>query len=261
MQIIKTPQLDLAKIADSGQCFLWEQVSPGTFVIPAFGKTLTAVQLEDGIALDCSEEEKNSFWNAYFDIDFNYEVCYNVAVNSELPYLGNSARYSSGIRILRQELWETALSFIISQNNNIPRIRGCLKRIIERYGHMPKPSEITLEGVFGLGLGYRDSYIVNAAENFRNSDFTDILTAADYESAKKQLLAIKGIGNKVADCICLYGLGHKSAFPRDVWIRRVEKEHFNGHFPDERFEGYAGVLQQYLFYYGRNASEQKPSEQ
>ncbi|MDR0937330.1 MAG: 8-oxoguanine DNA glycosylase [Oscillospiraceae bacterium] len=252
MQIIKTPQLDLAKIAASGQCFLWENPAPGTFVIPAFGKILTAVQLEDGIELDCSEEEKNIFWNDYFDIDFNYEVCYNVAVSCDLPYLGNSARYSSGIRILKQELWETALSFIISQNNNIPRIRGCLKRITERYGRLPDPGEITPDGLQGLGLGYRDSYIVNAAEHFKSRDFTDALKAQTYENAKKQLLAIKGIGNKVADCICLYGLGHKSAFPRDVWIRRVEKEHFNGHFPDERFDGYAGVLQQYLFYYGRS---------
>ncbi|MDR0858817.1 MAG: 8-oxoguanine DNA glycosylase [Oscillospiraceae bacterium] len=254
MLILKSAEhFNPAQIANSGQCFLWKELAPDSYEISAFGKTIVIERSGEDVTLGCSGEDYELYWRSYFDIDFDYHSCYTAAICSGFRYLEKAARYSAGIRILKQELWETTLSFIISQNNNIPRIRNSIKRVIDRYGHLPEPREITLESLYGLGLGYRDGYLLNAAESFRSSDFTETLKAATYAAAKRQLLSIRGIGNKVADCICLYGLGHKSAFPRDVWIRRIEEEHFGGHFPDENFAGYSGVLQQYLFYYGRAA--------
>ena len=106
-------------------------------------------------------------------------------------------------------------------------------------------------GLDGLGLGYRQQYILAAAILF-DTDVEKELKSLDYGDAMKHLTRWLGIGLKVANCICLYGLGHKEAFPRDVWIKRIEAEHFGGHFPEEDFPGFAGVLQQYIFFYERS---------
>ncbi|MDR2605944.1 MAG: DNA-3-methyladenine glycosylase 2 family protein [Oscillospiraceae bacterium] len=232
---------DPAKIAASGQCFRWQNLDGGEWLVPAFGTELHIGERGGDIALDCSQDEFERIWKSYLDIESDYGAYHRAALNSELPYLITAAEYSKGIRILRQDLWETVLSFIISQNNNIPRIRLCLNRIIERFGHLPEPSEIAEGTLDGLGLGYRDRYIYDAAKRL-TPDMTDFRS-------------IVGVGPKVANCIELYGLGRKDAFPRDVWIKRIEKEHFNGRFPEELFPGFAGVMQQYLFYYGKSGGQ------
>ncbi|MDR0818644.1 MAG: hypothetical protein LBN43_03620 [Oscillospiraceae bacterium] len=238
MIIIKNDYFDLDKIADSGQCFRWNKVSENTYEIPAFNRVLTISQNGGEVSLDCSREDYDAIWNAYFDIDSDYEAYHSAAVSSGLPFLEAAANYSKGIRILRQDLWETALSFVISQNNNIPRIKLCLNRVIERFGCFPEPGDLSEGSLAGLKLGYREDYIYDLAKRF-TPDFTDFLS-------------VKGIGPKVYNCIALFGLGRKDAFPRDVWIKRVELEQFGGRFPEERFAGFAGVMQQYLFYYGKN---------
>lgn len=204
---ILAPYLDLDKIAESGQCFRWRKTGDRAYQIPAFGKVLNArhTAVPDEVELDCSPEDYYGIWADYFDLETDYGQ-YERELNTRSdtgPYLHAAARAARGIRILKQELWETILSFIISQNNNIPRIKGCIERLCERFGGFPDAGSIARSGP------------------------------------------------KVANCICLYGLGHKEAFPRDVWIKRIEAERFGGHFPEESYPGFAGVLQQYIFFYER----------
>lgn len=181
-------------------------------------------------------------------------------------YIWEAERAARGIRILRQDLWEVIVSFLISQNNNIPRIRQSLEKMCERFGGFPSAQQIAKsgpKGMSGLGLGYRDKYIIDAAITYcGDGDGTTerILKSLSYDDAMKYLLTWQGVGEKVANCICLYGLGHKEAFPRDVWIKRIEAEHFGGHFPDEDFPEYAGVLQQFIYYYERSRKNGRDKE-
>ena len=260
MYILAT-YLDLDKIAESGQCFRWRKTGDRAYQIPAFGKVLNArhTAVPDEVELDCSPEDYYGIWADYFDLETDYEQ-YERELNTRSdtgPYLHAAARAAWGIRILKQELWETILSFIISQNNNIPRIKGCIERLCERFGGFPDAGSIARsgpKGLDGLGLGYRQDYIIDAAIAYHgdgDGSTERILRSLTYEEAMRYLTTWRGIGPKVANCICLYGLGHKEAFPRDVWIKRIEAEHFGGHFPEESYPGFAGVLQQYIFFYER----------
>ncbi len=248
------------KIHTSGQCFRWEKQNDGSFLIPAYEKKLILRQENDSsLYLDCTESEFRDIWNAYFDFDSDYrshaeKACALIAS----PYLTASAESAKGVRILRQELWETTVSFIISANNNIPRIRKILSAICEKAGRFPSPDELYNMGEETLrscGAGYRDKYLCKAAEFFLERDTERELQGLSYDEAKKYLRQITGVGPKVADCICLFALGYKDAFPRDVWIKRIEAEHFGGRFPEEKSLGGAGVLQQYMFYYERSLNE------
>ena len=241
MITLSNEYLNLHQIADSGQCFRWIRSGENEYTIPAFGRTLVATQDDTHVVLDCSAHEYESVWRSYFDVDSDYGVYYNAALESGLPYLQLAAGFSKGVRILRQELWETALSFVISQNNNIPRIKKILDRIVDRFGRFPDPSDITEGSLSGLQLGYREQYVYNLARAY-SPNMTDFQ-------------CIKGIGSKVNSCILLYGQGRKDAFPRDVWVKRIEQTYFDGRFPEERFDGFAGVMQQYLFYYAKHNRE------
>lgn len=247
---------DLDKIADSGQCFRWKKTGDRAYEIPAYGKVLHISQPEDGAAVtDCSPEEFEAVWWNYFDLESDYGAITDRMRTEITPrYLYEAEKAARGIRILRQELWEAALSFIISQNNNIPRIKQSIERICAQYGGFPTASEICSqpERLAECGLGYRDRYIAGTAEYFAKPGAEQHLKEMDYAGAKAELMKLNGVGAKVADCICLYGLGHKEAFPKDVWIKRIEEEHFGGHFPVEQYKECAGVLQQYIYFYERS---------
>ncbi|MDR2530851.1 MAG: hypothetical protein LBC65_04855 [Oscillospiraceae bacterium] len=249
MVILNGEYLDPGKIADSGQCFRWQRVDEHTYRVPAFGRELIIAQRGDEVTLDCSQPELDSTWGAYLDIDGDYDGYHRAAIGSGLPFLADAANFSKGIRILRQDVWETAFSFIISQNNNIPRIKLCLERVVERFGRFPEPSDVVAGSLAGLKLGYREGYLYDLAER--------------YAPGFTEFRSVKGVGPKVCACIELFALARKDAFPRDVWIKRVEREQFDGRFPEERFPGFAGVMQQYLFYYGSVSQKRgnKPCEQ
>lgn len=252
---------DLDKIADSGQCFRWKKTGDRAYQIPAFGKILNVRHTDGGeVELDCSPKEYREIWEGYFDLLTPYER-YEQELRTRSDtgeYLYSAARAARGIRILRQDLWEVILSFIISQNNNIPRIKRSIEKLCERFGGFPDAWQIAMKGpggLEGLGLGYRKNYIVHAALSYfgdGDGSMGRILESLTCEDAMRYLKTWPGIGPKVASCICLYGLGHKEAFPRDVWVKRIEAEHFGGRFPEEDYPGFAGVLQQYIFYYERS---------
>ena len=228
------------------------------------------------VSFSCTEEDFSDFWNSYFDLDRDYEAIRR-SVDPEDAFLTSAIRCGYGIRILRQDLWETIISFLVSQNNNITRIRRSLEALCERYGEkisvnafpdgpdaflpdgnvhaFPSP-EAVLEGgpdgLDGLGLGYRDKYIYRMAQRCAGQEGREwfgLLQKSSYEDALALLLKEYGIGKKVADCICLFALHHVDAFPIDTHMKQILAAFYPEGFPFSRYEGYAGILQQYMFYY------------
>ncbi len=212
--------------------------------------------------LDCSEEDFTNTWKQYFDLSEDYGKIIK-SIDPRDEYLMAAGQTAQGIRILRQDPWETIASFIISQRNNIPRIKGTIERLCQVYGQgipyngslvytFPTPEAIAnapKEELEALGAYYRAEYLIEAARNHQGR--TDAGAAADREEAYKTLTGFLGIGPKVANCICLFGLHFTEAFPRDTWISRIEENHYHGHFPVHKYPGTAGIMQQYMFYYER----------
>lgn len=247
--------LNLDKIAQSGQCFRWLRVGEQDYVIPAFGKVLHIRQPVPGLAeADCTPEDWEGLWKPYLDLNCDYGL-YQARVDRQDAYLTAAMTAAHGIRVLHQPLWETIASFIISQNNNIPRIKKSLLALCggaEKAFAAPEAvAELTPEALSFAGLGYRAPYLKNAALRYIQDGLSDSAAFADYGEAKSYFQSYYGIGPKVADCICLYALGLKDAFPMDTWVKRILSRHYSGAFPFFRYEGFAGVLQQWMFYYER----------
>lgn len=253
--------IDLDKIYDSGQVFRWKKIDEKEYEIPSTTCTTnktTRIKQEQNKLLVDKGERATGIYARYFDADTDYSKFHDMLIERNAPnYLLEAEQAAKGIRILRQPLWETIVSFIISQNNNIPRIKKSIQALVDKYGHFPKAEEIIREhipkggAVSNCGLGYREEYVVEAAWAYFNHNECNVGYFDTYDNAIKFFKQWKGIGSKVANCICLYGLHHLEAFPRDTWIKRIEQEHFNGHFHDELYPECAGVLQQYMFYYER----------
>lgn len=172
--------------------------------------------------------------------------------------MSKACKFAGGIRLLRQDSWECLISFIISQNNNIPRIKGIIDRLCENYGCFPTALEMSKETPDSLGYlrsGFRAKYLCDAANmvSSGNIDLKDV-AAAPIDEARAALKKIKGVGPKVAECVLLFGMHRTDAFPIDVWIKRVLAEYYPNGFPAFAKEN-AGIAQQYLFHYIRNLHE------
>ena len=245
--------MNLHQIANSGQCFRWQQINDNTYKIPAFGRELTISQDRDLFTLSCDENEWDIIWRNYFDLDTDYDEVEEIIKYLDDDFLKAAYEFGSGIRILRQDLWEVIVSFIISQNNNIPRIKKSIEKLCDTYyGKFPPPLWLFNINLSNMGLGYRDKYIKNACNwMIANCSFTGKLDIS-YSYDKEQLMKIKGVGNKVADCICLFGLHHLDAFPIDVHIKSIIDREYNGEMPEWVDCKYAGLFQQYIFYYELN---------
>jgi len=252
---------DLAQTLDCGQAFRWCQKDDGSWHGIAFGKYIKLCKEgADIVITGTNESDFKDIWYHYFDLDRNYQdVIKAVSVNDTVR---QAAEYSSGIRLLNQESWEALCSFIISQNNNIPRIKGIVERLCENFGKkisggytFPTAeviAKLTVDDLTVIRSGFRAKYIIDAAQKVTSGEIDlERLKHIDYDAARKILMSIKGVGPKVADCVLLYGLGHKNAFPRDVWINRALQELFDGNIPDCA-RNYGGIVQQYIFHYIRN---------
>ena len=186
-------------------------------------------------------------------------------VNPRDTYLSAAVQCGKGIRILRQDLWEMIITFLISQQNNISRIRSCIERLCVRYGEklkagdteyysFPTPQQLsgaTEEELRRLGMGYRARYIVETTRSILEGEVSleKLYQMKYYRRARKELMKLSGVGEKVADCICLFALHHMDAFPIDTHIRQVLNEHYRRGFPNRRYHGMRGIMQQYIFYY------------
>lgn len=254
---------DLNQIADSGQCFRWKKTAKDTYQVIHKNKVVTISRTAAGaVRLNCGEDEYLETWQGYFDLAEDYGRIVN-SINPRDEYLVAAGAAAQGIRILRQDPWEAMASFIISQRNNIPRIKKTIERICEKWGEpipykgsvvytFPRPE--VLENVDPVeledtGAYYRAEYLISAAKN--HSGRADAWAAKDHQEAYNHLIQFHGIGPKVANCICLFGLHHLGAFPKDTWIAKIEETHYKGRFPYWEYPGTAGVMQQYMFYYER----------
>lgn len=252
---------DLGQSLDCGQCFRWRRLPDGSWDGAAGGRYLRLT--EGGLRKDL----KGGYWARYFDMETDY-----AAIRAELsardPVLADAVRYAPGIRILRQEPWEALCSFILSQCNNIVRIRGLVERLCTAYGEampgtggrrsFPAPEAVASareEDLRALGLGFRAPYVLEAARRVA-SGALDLggLARMPAGAARERLTALPGVGPKVADCALLYGMHRMEVFPRDVWMNRAMKTLFPGRTP-EWFGPHAGVAQQMLFHYSRHHPE------
>ena len=261
-------------IFECGQCFRWEREEDGSYTAVARNRVINVCKENEFVVFrNVTEEEFHDVWRGYFDLDTDYGQI-KKTLSEHDRFLKDATEYGSGIRILNQDLWECVVSFIISANNNIPRIQGIIQRLCQQFGDrlsyggktyftFPGPERIVGDLSF-LRAGYREHYIKNACETFLSSNFSDI-AALDTDSARKKLLTVSGVGPKVADCILLFGLGRREVFPVDVWVKRclcslygeAMKTKTPRDFAAEAFGSLAGFAQQYLFYYMRDAGYDK----
>ena len=254
---------DLEQTFDCGQCFRFEKAGDGFFRGVALGRQLLIRQQGETVVFyNVTEEEFRNKWVEYFDLDRDYgsilkELSFDCRVRS-------AAEKTGGIRILRQDGWETLCSFIISQNNNIPRIKKIIASLCALLGDeigegiytFPSAERVAVTGVEGLTpirSGFRAKYIIDAAEKVAGGLIKpEELQSLPYAEARERLMTVRGVGEKVADCVLLFGLGFLQAFPKDVWVKRVIERYYGSGFTSDYFGQYAGIAQQYLFYYERN---------
>lgn len=266
------PFFDISRICDSGQCFRMQEIRKHVFQIIARDRYLEIEQQGQICTFSCSERELQEFWEEYFDLETDYGT-YIASINPRDLYLTHAAQLGSGIRILKQDLWEMIVSFLISQQNNIVRIRRCINNICEQYGEekrtpdgrvyyaFPKPEALAgleEDALKACNLGYRSKYVVRTAGSVVSGEVNlEQIQKMTYKNAKQELLKLYGVGEKVADCICLFALHKLEAFPVDTHIRQALDKHYRRGFPMRRYKGYQGVLQQYIFYYELKGDQKK----
>lgn len=255
---------NLAQICQSGQCFRMKEKSENLYSVIVGRHYLELEQQGEECIFYCDDAEFHDFWKAYFDLEGDY-ASYIGKIAPNDSYLNNAAEFGRGIRILRQDLWEMIVSFLISQQNNIARIRRCIENICERYGEklvnahgetfyaFPAPEALACleeNALMECNLGYRSKYVVRTARAVASGEFDlEAVGQMSYGEAREALLALFGVGEKVADCICLFALHKLEAFPVDTHIRQALQIHYKRGFPKRRYQGIQGVLQQYIFYY------------
>lgn len=254
---------DLPHTLDCGQAFRWRCDENGLWSGVAFNKFLSLKKLSDGtvVLFNTTKVDFENIWCDYFDLNRDYKSI--ISKLSQNDVLKRACEYSYGIRILNQEPFETLCSFIISQNNNIKRIKGIIERLCENFGEktdngyytFPTPQKIaslTIDDLAVLRSGFRAKYLIDAAKKVSNDEvkLENLKNLPLYE-ARNELMKILGVGPKVADCCLLFSHGHTDAFPKDVWIKRAISVLFNGELPKEA-ENYAGIAQQYIFFYARD---------
>ena len=253
---------DLAATLDCGQCFSFSENPDGSWSGVALDRHITIRQDGDLILYEgCDEEDFEQRFAHFFGMDDDYSGIKDLL--SRDPTLKKAIQYSPGIRIMHQPLWETTLSFIVSQNNNIPRIKGILAKMRSKWGeHMDGydlfPSADSLAGLSeedlaDLRCGYRAPYILDCAARFSEGSVDqNIIMNGTLDDAREELRKIKGIGPKVADCTLLFGAYRLEAFPVDVWMKKCLSAMYPDGIPDF-VRPYAGIAQQYLFHYSRTS--------
>ena len=281
--IIKNNTFELKDIFECGQCFRWNKQIDGSYIGVLKNSVLKVKKVNNEIYINgiCDGNIKEIVDN-YFDLNRDYEL-----IKDKLSKVDNNMKqaieYGKGIRILNQDLWETIISFIISANNNIPRIKGIIERIAEKYGKeivfegkkyytfptVDELSKASVEDLRKLGLGFRDVRVYETTRLIKTEKISldEIRKEKEFNKVREMLLTLPGVGPKVADCILLFSdLKRWEAFPIDVWVRRVMNELYIHNEEEskvkkqdiekiayEKFGNLAGIAQQYLFYWKRDA--------
>ncbi len=262
------------QVFECGQCFRWNKTETDSYVGVAFDKVIEIKSSHNNITLfNTNLQEFNEIWQKYFDFSRDYSEILKQASSHEI--ICKAAQYGSGIRILRQNLFETTISFIISASNNIPRIKQIVENLCKNFGKeityngqlfysfpdFKSLDGITEEDLAPIRSGFRAKYIVDAVKR-ANSGLLDFeyIDSAPTDEGRKMLLEVKGIGEKVADCILLFGAGKFDVFPVDTWIDKAMRALYPEKCTNlkttrllgrELFGENCGMIQQYLFFYAR----------
>ncbi len=270
--VFSSQYFNILDTLECGQVFRFSPFEKG-FIVVSKDKCAYLYHQGDDAVIECQKQDKDYFYN-YFDLSRDYaKICQN-AINENIPVLTTAVQGGKGIRILNQDKEEMLFSFMISQNNNIPRIKGIINKLClslgdkkeflgQEYYSFPtavKMAEKDVNFYESIGLGYRAKYIKSLADAIKNglnaNDFNDLST----KDLKKKLTSIFGVGPKVADCVSLFGFHRSDSFPVDTWIEKVYVEDLKGTIKDrakiadylvERFKENSGYYQQYLFYHKR----------
>lgn len=277
----KQESFNLKHIFECGQCFRWNKLEDNSY-IGVIKDAVINVKEENGKFIFTGSTINGNLKEIiryYFDLDTNYTEYKKILSNID-NYLKESIKFGSGIRILRQDLWECIISFIISANNNIPRIKKIIEKLSKEYGKkiefnentyyfFPTPEELSkasVEDLRNLGLGFRDKRIYNTTKMIIENEvnLNSIKSMDDTEKMRNELLKLDGVGPKVADCILLFALKRIDVFPIDVWVRRVMNDLYIHNINEEKvnkkelqklaedkFGSLQGIAQQYLFYWKR----------
>lgn len=261
-------ELNPQRTFDCGQCFRWNADAEGKYRGVASGKAAVVWAEAGRTYIECAAGDIY-FWRDYLDMETDYaearrsiEVC---------DYLRECATYGEGIRILRQDKWEALCSFIISQCNNIPRIKGIVEKLCSLYGEpveapwgearafptAERVADLSEEALAPLRSGYRAPYILAAARAVAGGDIDlDATALLPCGEARAELKKLNGVGDKVANCVVLFGLHQLDAFPVDVWIKRALAANMPKGFDPSSLGKYAGLAQQYMFFHARETADQ-----
>ena len=265
----------ISQTLECGQCFRFEKLEEENYVVIAFGRILNIYQDGNSIVFkNTSAKDFEDIWIKYFDLERDYNnIKETISKNDSV--LEEAISYAPGIRIISQERFECLISFIISQNNRIPMIKKVIENISVKFGKyigsfmgkdyysFPIPCELSkadVESLMECKTGFRAKYIMDAVDKVLNKKI-DLSVDDKTEVLRENLMSIKGVGNKVSDCVLMFSYGKVETFPTDVWIKRIMSElYFDGidtsindihKLAQENFGQYAGYAQQYLFNYAR----------
>lgn len=266
---------DPVHIFECGQCFRWNKEEDDSFTGVAFERVLN-VKKENHktVFSNTNLEDFNNIWYDYFDLGRDYGKIKEKLSEDEI--LKEAVKFGDGIRLLKQEPFETLVSFIISANNGIPRIKNSIELLSVRYGKLigeyngkgyhafPTAgvlSKLDIEELRETKIGFRAKYVSNASKRVYNGDADlDNIKKMDTIEARERLMEFQGIGPKVSDCILLFSMEKYEAFPIDVWVKRIMEYFYLKEdtgmkkiqkYGEEKFKYLAGFAQQYLFYYAR----------
>ena len=272
---------NLTHIFECGQCFRWNKSQDGSYTGVVKKNVIKIKMINNDIYVKSfGNDNLNTLFQDYFDMERDYDK-----IKSKLrkidEHMEKSITYGEGIRILNQDLWETIISFIISANNNIPRIKGIIEKISKRFGEQiewngekyytfPEPEQLgkaSVEDLRNLGLGFRDVRVYETTQMVLNGDVNlkNLHNEKNTQAVRDELLKLPGVGPKVADCILLFSdLKRFDVFPIDVWVRRVMNDLYIHNedenkvdkklvlsMANEKFGDLCGIAQQYLFYWKR----------
>jgi N-glycosylase/DNA lyase len=268
IEIAGVGEFDPVKIFGCGQCFRWNPDGHGAYIGVAFGKAARVRTQGGSIYISGPSADFEDIWRAYFDLGRDYG-----AIGASLcidDYMTQAAEYGAGIRILKQEPWETLCSFIVSQCNNIPRIKQIIDKFCELYGEpiefegstyytfptAERTAALSEENLVPIRCGYRAPCILTAARALAEGRIDlDTLAAGTPEEAMTALKELNGVGDKVASCVLLFGLHMLDAFPIDTWVRKVLDAHYPQGLDPKIFSPHAGIAQQYMFFHMRCATK------
>lgn len=260
VEVSTLKDFELADTLLCGQCFRFKEREDGSFFGVAMGKEITLRKDGDTLTLFCSGEDFK-LWRTYFDLDTDYGKI-KESLSKIHPTLAEASKFAPGIRILRQEPFEALISFIISQNNNIKRISGIVEKLCSLCGEeigdgvyafptLEAMAKLSVEDLAPIKAGFRAKYIVDAVAKVRSGEVClEAIPEMSFDSAKAELMKIKGVGEKVAHCVLLYGFHRLEGFPMDVWMKRAMAVLFPENKGDD-FGEFAGIAQQYIFHYAR----------